>query len=164
MKLVHAFDIDMVGNGEIVTMGLSTCMCLCVVTNKGIIMWHYGILNKTKGMNMNRVSALLNTIQDKDVIRVYLVPGIDRNADLSLKPDSRTMMHRPNTDPTASRNWFVSFMAKYPWFSRVQVLEHVAHYKELVVFHKTDKQHGYNYGRDDAFFDRLCVLDAEQMT
>ena len=162
MKFVHAYNIDMVGNGKIFTMGLSTCMCLCVVTKNGIIMWHYGIPNTT-GLNMKRVSALFNTIQNKDVIRVYMVPGTDRNTDLSLKANCRTMLYRPNTNPTESRDWFMSFMAKYPWFSRLELLEHVAHYKELVVFHKTNKEHGYNYGRDDNFFDSLCVLDAEQM-
>ena len=162
MKIVHAYNIDIIGNGKIFTMGLSTCMCLCVVTKKGIIMWHYGIPNTT-GLNMNRVSSLLNTIQNKDVIRVYIIPGIDRNTDLSLKTNCRTMLYRPNTNPTESRDWFMSFMAKYPWFSRLELLERVAHYKELVIFHKTDKEHGYNYGRDDVFFDSLCVLDAEQM-
>ena len=85
MKLVNTYDIDIVGNGEITTMGLSTCMCLCIITKHGIIMWHYGILNKTNGLNMKRVSTLLNTIKNEDVIHVYLIPGIDRNKDLSLK-------------------------------------------------------------------------------
>ena len=103
----------------------------------------------------------LFTIQKKDVIRVYIIPGIDRNIDLSLKANCHTMLCRPNTNPTESRDWLMSFMSKYPWFSRLKLLEHVAHYKEIVIFHKTDKEHGYNYGRDDNFFDSLCVLDSE---
>ncbi len=162
MKFVDTYNIDMIGNGKIFTMGLSTCICLCVVTKNGIIMWHYGICNTT-GLNMNRVSALLNTIQNKDVIRVYIIPGIDRNVDLSLKANCRTMLYRPNTNPTESLNWLMSFMAKYSWFSRLEILEHVAHYKEIVIFHKIDNEYGYNYDRDDNFFDSLCILDSEQM-
>ena len=164
MKLVNTYDIDIVGNGEITTMGLSTCMCLCIITKHGIIMWHYGILNKTNGLNMKRVSTLLNTIKNEDVIHVYLIPGIDRNKDLSLKSNCRTMLYRPNTNPTESRDWFLSFMEKYPWFTNLQVLNNVEHFKEFVIFHKNGNEYGYKYGRDESLFDSLCIIDSEQMT
>jgi len=158
MQFVHTYDIGIVADGNIATMGLSTCMCLCIITKRGVILWHYGATN-IRGVNMNRITALLNTIKTEDIIRVYLVPGVDRNKDLSLKTDCRTMQYRPNTNPYESRDWLFSFLQKYTWNKKLEVINHVKHFKEIVVFNKE----GVKYGRDDTFFDRMCVCNAEKM-
>ncbi len=163
MKLVPTHQIDIVADGPIGTIGLSTCMCLCIVTKNAAILWHYGILNKTQGTNMKRILALLSTIRDDDVLHVYLVPGADRDRDLALRPDCRTMRCRPNTSRTDSRDWFMNLLKDYSWSSRLQILEQVAHYKEFVVFNKTNNKCLYSCGRNDAIFDKICVVDAESM-
>lgn len=163
MKLVNTADIGIIGKGKIFTMGLSTCMCFVVITKKCIIMWHFSSQN-VNGVNMVRVKSLLDTIKLSDVIKVFLVPGVDRNKDLSLKFDCRTMMYRPNTNPEQSRNWFMNFIQSYSWTTNLEILQHVDHYKELVVFEMDEsKRYGYTYGRDDNFFDNMCILDADKM-
>ena len=98
--------------------------------------------------------------------RVFLVPGIDRNKDLSLKADCRTMIYRPNTNPEYLRNWFMDFIKSYSWAKNLEILPSVEHYKELIIFEKDKTKKinfGYKYGRNDNFFDRTCVLNAEKM-
>ena len=113
---------------------------------------------------MSRVKCLLDTIQLLDVIKVFLVPGVDRNKDLSLKADCRTMVYRPGTNPERSRNWFMAFIQSYRWSQSLEILPPVNHYKELVVFEKDEtKQYACTYGRDDDFFDSVCIVDAEKM-
>ena len=163
MKLVDSADIGIIGKGKIFTMGLSTCMCFVVITLKAVIMWHFSSQN-INGVNMARVKCLLDTIQSPDVIKVFLVPGVDRNQDLSLKADCRTMVYRPATNPERSRNWFMAFIQSYHWAKGLEILPPVNHYKELVVFERDEtKQYAYTYGRDDDFFDSICIVDAEKM-
>lgn len=166
MKLVNTSDIDIINKGEIFTMGLSTCMCFVVITKKSIIMWHFSSEN-IYGYNMSKIKCLLDSIKISDVKKVFLVPGIDRNKDLSLKSDCRTMIYRPNTNPEYSRNWFMTFIKSYSWTKSLEILPNVEHYKELIVFEKDESKKinfGYKYGRNDDFFDKTCSLDAEEMT
>jgi|LakMenE18May11ns_1017448.scaffolds.fasta_scaffold9188949_1 hypothetical protein len=165
MKLVHSADIGIISEGKIFTMGLSTCMCFVVITKKCIIMWHFSSQN-INGVNMARVKGLLDTIKLPDIIKVFLVPGIDRNEDLSLKADCRTMVYRPDTNPEHSRNWFMAFIQSYSWAKSLEILPHVNHYKELVIFEKDETKKinfAYTYGRNDDFHDSMCILDAEKM-
>jgi hypothetical protein len=158
MKFVDTYNINIGDNNGIFTMGLSTCMFLCIKTTKSIIGWHFGEKNM-KGLNMERINCLLNTIKEKDVIKVFLVPGIDRDNSLAIKKDCRTMKYRLNTNPIKSRDWFLNFIKSYKWSNKLKILEHVKHYKEIVVFNGN----GYNYGRDDVYFDKMCKHNAEKM-
>ena len=165
MKFVNSADIDIIGEGKIFTMGLSTCMCFVVITKKCIIMWHFSSQN-INGDNMVRVKVLLNTIKSEDVEKVFLVPGIDRNKDLSLKADCRTMIYRPNTNPEYSRNWFMDFIKSYSWAKNLEILPSVKHYKELIIFKKNNTKKinfSYIYKRNDKIHDSMCLLDAEKM-
>lgn len=154
MKFVHTYDVN-IGN-SVWTMGLSTCMFLCLQTKTAIIGWHFGAENMI-GLNMNRVSCLLHSATD--VTKVYLVPGIDREKDLSLKRTSRTMQYRPGTIPTRSRDWLLHFLTQFAWSSQLQILKPVQHYKEIVTF----GSEGCKYTRNDAIFDNMCIQDAGTM-
>jgi hypothetical protein len=110
------------------------------------------------GHNMKRVSCLLHSATT--VTKGYLVPGIDREKDLSLKRTSRTMRHRPGTIPTQSRDWLLHVLAQFAWFSQVQILNPVQHYKVIVTF----DSEGCKYTRDDALFDKMCIQDAGTMS
>ena len=158
MKFVDTYNINVDNKDGIFTMGLSTCMFLCIKTTKSIIGWHYGAENMNE-LNMKRINCLLKTIKDDDVIKVYLVPGVDRDKNLIIKKDCRTMKYRQNTNPTESRDWFFNFLKIFKWSEKLEVLEHVKHYKEIVIFNRD----GYNYGRDDVYFDKMCNQDADKM-
>jgi hypothetical protein len=67
MKFVDTYNINIGDNNGIFTMGLSTCIFLFIKTTKSIIGWHFGEKNM-KGLNMERINCLLNTIKEKDVI------------------------------------------------------------------------------------------------
>lgn len=128
-------------------------------------MWHFSSEN-INGDNIAKVKCLLNTIKKSDVIKVFLIPGIDRNKDLSLKSDCRTMIYRPDTNPEYSRNWLMTFIESYSWSKSLEILPNVNHYKELIIFEKDETRKinfNYTYGRDDEFFDSMCTLDAEKM-
>jgi hypothetical protein len=161
MRFVNTYDVNISANSDtsgIWTMGLSTCTFLCIKTKKTIIGWHFGADNMT-GLNMMRINCLLNSIHDKDVLRVYLVPGIDRDEELAIKKTSRTVKYRPDTVLTRSRDWLLNYIKIFNWSYKLEVLGHVHHRKELVVFNRQ----GYTYGRNDDFHDKLCIQDAETM-
>lgn len=156
--MVSTGGIDVVDkqDGVLSTMGLSTCIFLCVVTTLNIIGWHYSATNM-HGDRMHGVQHELSSIKEEDVQHVYLVAGVDRDPNtLALLPDSRQMREVPETHPDKSRDWFVAYLQQYPWMSHVEQLHNVTHYKEIVQFHKG----GYEYIRDDAFFDTVCAFDA----
>lgn len=154
MKFVDTYDVNI--GDSVWTMGLSTCMFLCLHTKTAIIGWHFGAENMN-GHNMKRVSCLLHSATT--VTKAYLVPGIDREKDLSLKQTSRTMRYRPGTIPTQSRDWLLHFLAQFAWFRQLQILNPVQHYKEIVTFDSV----GCKYTRDDALFDKMCIQDADTM-
>ena len=77
------------------------------------------------------------------------------------------MIYRPNTNPDYSRNWFMTFIKSYSWTKSLEILPNVQHYKELIIFEKDETKKinfGYTYARNDDLFDKLCILDAEEMT
>ena len=157
MKFVNTYDIN-IDNIGVWTMGLSTCMFIGIKTTKSFIGWHYGAENMY-GLNMKRILCLLKTIKDEDVLRVYLIPGADRDKDLSLTKDCRTMKYRPNTIPTESRDWLFNFMRIYNWWDKLETLEPVEDYKEIVKINRI----GYEHGRNDELHDMMCIQDAEKM-
>ena len=76
MKSVITSDIDIISEGKIFTMGLSTCMCFVVITKKSVIMWHFSSDN-IYGYNMSKIKFLLDAVKISDVKKVFLVkPGI----------------------------------------------------------------------------------------
>ena len=57
MKFVDTYNINVDNKDGIFTMGLSTCMFLCIKTTKSIIGWHYGAENMNE-LNMKRINCL----------------------------------------------------------------------------------------------------------
>ena len=104
------------------TAGLHACMFLCVRTRSGHIGWHFDSKNMHLGTNMKRVKILLSGIKAKDVLGGFLVPGDSRDTStLALKPDCRTLRYRPMIDPTASRDFLLTYLKQFPWFRRINI-------------------------------------------
>jgi len=137
------------------TCGMNTCMFLCISTKKYVIGWHFSWEN-TQGLNMLRVRHLLDTV--KDVQNVCLIPGADRQIDLSLNPECRTMREHPNVDPQFSAEYFIDFISQYEWADNVRVCWPINHYKEFVRFDRKDGRPCI--ARNDEAFDKMCYYDA----
>jgi len=148
-----------IDNDAVWTCGMNTCMFLCVQTKNAVVGWHFSWEN-TQGFNMRRVKALLNTV--KDVQHAYLVPGADRQRDLSLKPECRTMRLHTHVDPTASFRFFADFIRQYPWHDKIIVTSPLQHYKIFVQYSKRLSRP--TFARDDAAFDKICYVDGEKQT
>ena len=108
---------------------------------------------------MNRIKTILNTIKDNDVISGFIVPGVDRKTDLSLKHNCKTMIYQKGLDPYKSRNFFISFLKKYNWFRKLVKTQSFESYKTFIVINKD----GLCTWQDDKRFDAGCVFDAENM-
>lgn len=158
MKFVETYNINIDTQGVWST-GFNTCMFLCIKTNKSMIGWHYGADNMN-GLNMQRVKCILDTIPC--VNEAFLIPGVDRNDDLSLKKDCKTMQYFPHMDPNASRDWFLSFIGQYKWAGDIQIKPVIKHYKEFV--YVTRNHETPIIKRDDILFNIGCCFDAEKDT
>lgn len=155
MAFVHTYDVHI--GKSVWTMGLSTCIFVCIRTENAVIGWHFGAENM-KGVNMNRISCLLHL--QTNIKEVYLIPGVDRQNDLTLKQSSRTMRYRPDTDPAASRDWLFTYLASFSWSNQIKILAPPRHYKEIVIV----SLDSILYKRNDAVFNAMCIEDAETMT
>jgi hypothetical protein len=139
------------------TTGLNTCIFLCIETSNGYIGWHFSSEN-ADGLNMRRVHAILSTITG--VKHAYIVPGVDRNEDMSLKATSRTMRLKPHIDPYKSRDFFLGVLRHYSLLDVARQSTGLNHYKQFVFFGKEYRAPAF--GRDDAAFDSGCVRDGEK--
>lgn len=158
MKFVETYNINIDTHGVWST-GFNTCMFLCIKTTNSMIGWHYGA-NNMNGLNMQRVKCVLDTILCVD--EALLIPGVDRNDDLSLKKDCKTMQYFPHMDPNASRDWFLSFIGQYKWARDIQIKPVIKHYKEFV--YVTRDHETPIIERNDMLFDKGCCFDAEKDT
>ena len=81
MRFVHTYNININDKRGVYTMGLSTCMFLCIKPTNSTIGWHFGAENMI-GYNMDRITSVLDIIKPEDVLKVYLIPGVDRDNNL----------------------------------------------------------------------------------
>ncbi len=158
MRFVHTYNININDKRGVYTMGLSTCMFLCIKTTNSTIGWHFGAENMI-GYNMDRITSVLDIIKPEDVLKVYLIPGVDRDNNLCIKSDCRTSKHRPDLNPSKSRDWFFNLVNSYDWSDKMTIQPSVGHYKTIVTFDGEPRCQ-----RNDAFHDSMCVQDAETMT
>ena len=147
---------------KIWTTGLNTCIFLCIRTETSYIGWHFSSDCMGYGLNMARVKAVLDTI--KNVINVFIVKGDDRDDELKLKPNSRTLQYRPElrNNTTQSRDFLLNFLNKYSWFKEAVIEKGVGNYKEFVLFGKGLPKPIYI--RNDKLFDDICIVDGGKMT
>ena len=148
------------GQRGIWTAGLSTCIYLILKTNNGYVGWHFSSMN-CNDLNMDKVQSMLDSINNSDFVKGWIIRGADRNEDYELKPDCRTMQYRPDTDPTLSRNWFWMYLSQFPWSMRLNSDLCVNHYKDFIVMN--DNLDRPEFIQNEKYFDYICIADAEQM-
>ena len=154
-NFVNTNDIQ-INKNMLVTCGLNTCMFICIRTSSYLVGWHASKANSL-GVNMKRISFILNRINKKEFIEGYIIPGIDRKKDLSLKKDCRTMKIYPNTDPVYSRNFILDTLRQYPWGKKMKVLHRVTDYKHLIFF-TINRSKPFEV-KDKDFHDKTCCFD-----
>ena len=141
---------------RIITTGLNTCIYIVIKTKFAVIGWHFSRDNMS-GKNMERIVTIFNNIKDS-FVSGYIIPGEDRQRDLTLHKDSRTMKTFPNLDPAESRDFLVSIISKYPWYQKLNQLNRIKNYKQFVIFEKSKE---LPYIIDDSkLFDSGCNYDA----
>lgn len=144
------------------TGGPSTCIVLAAKTRGSMVCWHFYWEDAFDIEKMDYVKKQLAGLQRRGA-SFFLVPGVDRDPETwDLKPDSRTMILRPDKDPTTSRKYFFEFMNQFEWFDEVKFMTAPEDHREFIVFHRD--YHKPIYVRDDAFFKASCCVDAERMT
>ena len=149
--------------GQVITTGLNTCIFIVVATTKNIIAWHAASTNmpgQAQEDVTQNVRLCLEQVDKKghEFVRGYIIPGVDRKKDLDLKPDCRTMIAHPWTDPTASNRFIKGVLTQFKWSTKLEVLPPPNHYKDFVVF---DSGHLKPFTfSDTALFDSGCEFDA----
>lgn len=143
------------------TGGPSTCFVLFVKTRNALLCWHFASVDAFDSEKMNYVRRQLETLSIRGS-SFYLLPGADRDPTTwDLKPESRTVGINPGIDPTASRVFFMNFMRQFRWFGMIVLMEPAKDYREFVVLLKNaDKP---VFVKDDTFFNKTCLVDAEKM-
>ena len=137
------------------TTGLNTCIFLCIRTKHCYIGWHFNEIN-CRGDNMNRINGILNSIKKNEFIEGYIIPGCDRNRNLSLKSDCFTVKCNPQIDRLESGNYFISKLKKFKWFKKLKKFPPVKSYKHFIILNKN----GFGWWENDKEFDKGCVFDA----
>ena len=137
---------------SVITTGLSTCIFLVIETKTCMIGWHYMF----KLNAMKRVHAMLKLV--KDVQKVYMIPGIDRDEQFYLKLDCRTMKINPH-DPKVSYHVLMQYLKQFPWSHKIEPCRIVSHYKDFVLIKKGCPP---KIIKDEKSFDKICVWDAEK--
>ena len=152
-----------ISNDRIFTCGLNTCVFVAIRTQRGqLIGWHASSQNMVPGDEaMAEVDWLFASIKrNKDVERCFIVPGVDRAADMTLKPDCRQMREIPGTEPRESWTFYSGVLQRYNLLQHAEFLPPPGSYKDFIVF---DRTHETPYTvHDPAAFDRNCGYDGER--
>lgn len=92
----------------------------------------------------------------------FLLPGADRDpVTWDLKPDCRSMVFRPDNDPTKSRIFFMEFIRQFSWFDKIEFMPPAKDCKEFVVFLRSSARPVFV--KDDNFFKAHVSADATKM-
>jgi hypothetical protein len=153
---------------QLVTTGLNTCIYVVVKTRRSIIGWHASSEN-VLGDNMGTVRAAFQKVNSSQggvgrfdrsgFVRGFIVPGVDRDDNLDLRLDCRSMLMHPWIDPTQSRRFVRGVLAEFDWGNKLEILASPQSYKDFVV---CDAAHAEPYTFSDvAMFDDNCTYDGE---
>lgn len=147
----------------VLTTGLNTCIFVVVQTRGPTLAWH---AKQSSSLAMSELRSQFKKVGHSgnsgfgEFVRGFIIPGVDRDADLNLKPTSRQMRELGAfTDPSASKNFILGFLSEFEWASRLVKVAPPNHYKDFVV---VDPGHDLPFAFSDvARFDQGCVYDAE---
>lgn len=152
----HVIDSSIVWSG-----GLSTCILLCIKTRKNVFMWHFWANNMHDPTYLEELRTCINRLEMRKS-SVFVIRGTDREeTTFFLKTDCRTMKYRPDTDRSASANFFKEFLCKFSWFDKINWTFVPSNYRQFIVLSK--KSGSPVFVTDDAFFSQMCAVDAEKM-
>ena len=105
---------------QLVTTGLNTCIFVVVKTSVGIIGWHATSQSSLR----SSISAVRRTFEEqvslKNFVCGFVIPGVDRDENLDLKPDCRTMRVM-SPDPTESKLFILGVLEDFWWANRLEV-------------------------------------------
>ena len=102
---------------QLYTVGLNTCIFVVVQTSKCTIAWH-----SKHEFDQDKVNSIRDTFKKigtdayGEFERGFIIPGVDRDKTLSLKPSSRTMrLHGAILDPNESKNFILGLLNSFDW-------------------------------------------------
>ena len=149
-------------HGTAVTTGLNTCMFIVVRTELVTIAWHAKCARDTP--NIQEIKAVFRRVGKKygRFERGFVIPGVDRDEDLNLKPTCRTMrVFGPmGLDPRESKEFILGLLGEFDWSKRLEKLAPPEHYKDFIVI---DRYYELPWAFSDVSqFDKCCTFDAER--
>lgn len=160
MKLAETGQLLIVDSSSYVfTTGLNTCIFVVVQTAGPTLAWHAkhdpSAIALVRG-EFKKVGSTYGRF-----IRGFVIPGVDRDDNLNLKPASRTMRELGAfTDPARSKNFILGFLSEFGWASQLVTVSPPNHYKDFVV---VDPNHDLPFAFSDvARFDAGCCYDGEK--
>ena len=144
----------------VLTTGLNTCIFVVVQTEGPTLAWHATHEHQPSVIAHLRAEFQKVGSTYGRFIRGFIIPGVDRDADLNLKPNSRTMRELGAfTDPAASKNFILGILSEFECAKQVMTVPPPNHYKDFVV---VDPNHKLPFAFSDVpRFDAGCVHDAE---
>ena len=142
----------------VLTTGLNTCFFIVVQTEGPTLAWH--AKHDPSALSLLRKEFKKVGSTYGRFIRGFIVPGVDRDGNLNLKPTSRTMRELGAfTDPAASKSFLLGFLAEFDWAKQLVTVAPPRHYKDFVV---VDPKHDLPFAFSDvAQFDAGCTFDGE---
>eukprot|EP00956_Cyclotella_meneghiniana_P011717 scaffold16494_cov83-Cyclotella_meneghiniana.AAC.6 len=143
-----------------ITTGLNTCMFLVVQTKLVTIAWH--AMGPRDTHNVEEIKRVFRGVGKKygAFERGFIIPGVDRDKDLNLKPTCRTMRTFGSAiDPRESKEFVLGLLKEFDWADKLIRLTPPSSYKDFVV---VDRYHKLPWAFSDVSkFDEGCVIDAE---
>ena len=141
-------------NCQLITTGLNTCIFVVVKTSNMLIGWHASLSSPT-----DQVVRAFNMVDSSDFECGFIIPGVDRDTNLDLKRDCRTMRAQPWGDASESKRFILGTMDQFKWADQLVVLPILTDFKDFVVF---DHAHARPYTfSDPSLFDEGCEVNAE---
>lgn len=122
MNLVETGTIKMVKGKDcqLVTTGLNTCIFVVVKTSLGIIGWHATSQSSLRSSISTVRRAFKELVSFENFACGFIIPGVDRDENLDLKPDCRTMRVM-GPDPRESKLFILGVLADFWWADRLEV-------------------------------------------
>lgn len=143
------------------TGGPNTCIVLFARTRHTLLCWHFASSDAEDAEKMEAVKRQLESLPLREA-SFFLLPGADRDpVTWDLKPGSRSMVFRPDNDPTKSRIFFMDFIRQFPWFDKIEFMPPAKDCREFVVFLSSSARPVFV--KDDSFFDAHVSVDASKM-
>jgi hypothetical protein len=143
----------------VLTTGLNTCMFVVVQTQGPTLAWHAKPCHPKDTISIRSEFQKVGSTYGR-FIRGFIIPGVDRDSNLNLKPTCRTMREFGEfIDPTESKKFILGLLSRFEWASQLVTVRPPNHYKDFVV---VDPNHDMPFAFSDiALFNKGCVFDAE---